>query len=250
MKLLYDCHAHTNYSHGKDTAAEMIATAHEKGLSGIYITEHGPYHLHSRKHFNDREKYLRLREEIENEKKKYPGMDIRFGAEANVISLDGETDVSDGYGDVFDFVNVGYHMMVFMKGIKSEFSLQGRVLLYEKLGMRGLETKFSRTLTDTMLKVLDNYDINMITHPTRYYPMDMDRIASACVKRGTLLEINSAKGILSAEQVRHIAGAFPQVLFAAGSDAHSKDDVGNVKKAFEIIESSGLDISRAVNVLE
>ena len=250
MRLAYDCHTHTNVSHGRDTAAEMIRAAHEKGLSGIWITEHGPAHMSIRKHMyrNKRETYLALRDEIEAEKRKYPGMDIRFGAEANIIALDGEIDTA-GMEDVFEFVNVGYHMMAFMKDLRSELSLQARVIGYKKLGMGFLEDKFSVTLTDVMLRTLGEFRINMITHPTRYYPMDMAQIAAKCSETGTLLEINSPKKLLGAKQLRDIIAVNGTVLFAVGSDAHRKEDVGEVSDAFSIIGESGLPPGRLTNIL-
>ena len=249
MRLVYDCHTHTSYSHGKNTASEMVASAVEKGLSGIWITEHGARHMSAMKHRLDRDRYSRLRDEIEAEKARHPGMDIRYGTEANVLSLDGDTDIS-GYEDIFEFYNVGYHMMVFMNDLRSEASIQGRVILYKKLGMKGLHDGFSRDMTEVMLKVLDNYDINMITHPTRYYPMDMIRIAEKCSQRGTILEINSPKRLLCTEQIRDIIRVNDTVLFAVGSDAHRVEDVGNVSEAFDIIRESGLPLSRITNVKE
>ena len=44
MKINFDLHTHTVYSHGKGTIAENAATAKEKGLYGIGITDHGFSH--------------------------------------------------------------------------------------------------------------------------------------------------------------------------------------------------------------
>lgn len=249
MKLIYDCHTHTNYSHGKNTACEMIKSAYEKGLGGIHITEHGAWHYYAKRNRLDRDAYLRLRDEIEQCKLLYPNMNIKFGVEANVISTDGEIDVFDDYDGVFDFINVGYHMMVVMKNISSNLKIQVRVIGSKKLGMHFLDDKFSEICTETMLKTLNNYNINMITHPTRSYPMDMLRIADKCAERRTLLEINNAKGILSAVQVKEIIGVNDSVMFAVGSDAHNANDVGACDKAFEIIEESEILPDRVVNVI-
>ena len=250
MKLIYDCHTHTSYSHGKNTAREMIARAHEIGLCGIHITEHGYMHYYSRKHHTTSETHLRLRDEVEKCKSLYPDMDIRFGVEANVISLDGETDVPESFDGVYDFINVGYHMMVVMTDIKSELRLQGNVLLYKKLGISSLEPRFCEICTETMLKTLDSYKINMITHPTRSYPMDIGRIAEKCEKTGTLLEINDPKGLLNAELIREVLRVSDKVKFAVGSDAHCVENVGKCDTAFKIIKESGVDIKRVVNAEE
>lgn len=250
MKLIYDPHTHTNYSHGKNTAREMIERAHEINLSGIHITEHGYMHYHSKKHHTTAETHLRLRDEIEKCKSIYPDMDIRFGVEANVINLDGEIDVPPSFDGVYDFINVGYHMMVVMNNLKSEAELQGGVFLYKKLKVTSIEPKFCEKCTQTMLKTLDNYKINMITHPTRSYPLDIGAIAQKCEETNTLLEINSPKALLSAQQVKAVLLISDKVNFAVGSDAHRIEDVGRCETAFRIIKESGVDLKRVVNVEE
>lgn len=248
MKLIYDCHTHTNYSHGKNTAMEMIESAFKKNLSGIHITEHGSWHHYAKRNKLDKEMYLRLRDEIESCKIKYPDMDIKFGVEANIISTDGEIDVFNNYDGVFDFINVGYHMMVVMKNLSSNVNIQARVIASSKLGMHFSDNKFSEICTATMLKTLDNYKINMITHPTRSYPMDMIKIAEKCSETDTLLEINNSKSLLNAEQVKRIISSNDTVMFAVGSDAHNANDVGNCDNAFKIIEESEISLDRVVNV--
>ena len=44
MKINYDLHTHTIYSHGKGTIEENAQAAKEKGLEGIAITDHGFSH--------------------------------------------------------------------------------------------------------------------------------------------------------------------------------------------------------------
>lgn len=44
MKINFDLHTHTVYSHGKGTIAENAKSAAEKGLYGIGITDHGFSH--------------------------------------------------------------------------------------------------------------------------------------------------------------------------------------------------------------
>ena len=42
MKLKYDLHTHTVWSHGKGTVEDNVKEAVKKGLNKIAITDHGP----------------------------------------------------------------------------------------------------------------------------------------------------------------------------------------------------------------
>ena len=40
MKILYDLHTHTYYSHGKDSPRDNVLRAVELGLQAVAISEH------------------------------------------------------------------------------------------------------------------------------------------------------------------------------------------------------------------
>ena len=46
MKLIYDLHTHTVFSHGKGTIEENVKVAKQKGLTKIAITDHGFEHFY------------------------------------------------------------------------------------------------------------------------------------------------------------------------------------------------------------
>ncbi len=246
MQLIYDCHTHTNYSHGKASATLMIEEAHRQGLKGIYITEHGYAH-HYAKELN-REKYLLLKYEIERMQNRYPEMDIKFGVEANIVNVNGRIDIQDDI-DVFDFVNAGFHVMLKMDDIKSYFKMFLPSLMTRRINMPKLYEKTREINTQAAINMLDRYKINMITHPSSNYPLDIEKIARKCAECGTLLEINNARGILNAKQLKE-AALTQNVNFAVGSDAHMVSDVGACERAFEIISASGVSLNRIVNVEE
>ncbi len=246
MKLIYDCHTHTNFSHGKATASEMIKEAHRQGLSGIYITEHGYAHYYAKK--LNREKYLQLKHEIERMKNLYPEMDIRFGVEANIVSTEGRIDIEDDI-DIFDFINAGFHVMIKMDNVKSYTNLFLPSLIAQRIKNEKIYARVCRSCTDAAIKMLDRYDINMITHPTSNYPMFIDELAQKCAQTGTLLEINNSRQKLDAKQLAQAAQT-PGVQFAVGSDAHIVSNVGSCSRAFEIIQQSGVSTDRIVNVVQ
>ena len=79
-RMLYDYHTHTIYSHGKGTVEDNVREAHEKGLSAIAITDHGPGHL---TYGFDMKKVKEIRAEIGRLQEIYPDVKILLGIEAN-----------------------------------------------------------------------------------------------------------------------------------------------------------------------
>lgn len=244
MKLIYDPHTHTYYSHGKNSVMEMVQAANEAGLSGIHITEHGPNHFYARR--MDTSAYRRMRAEVDEAKKAYPDMDIKFGIEANIISTEGDIDVNDEILPLFDVVNAGFHMMCKMKNMRSFFLLLLTTIAIKKLRFKFLSQGAMRRNTAAVIKMLDKYKINMITHPCSNYSFDIVAVAEKCVQKGTLLEINNPRRLANAKMIELVEPT--GVLFALGSDAHKAQDVGNVANALAIVTEAGLPAERIVNV--
>lgn len=244
MKVVKDIHTHTLYSHGENTIEEMVKAAVNAGLEGIHITEHGNAHHTARK--LTRESYSEMRAEIERLRIKYPQIEILFGVEANIISTKGDLEFSEEELKIFDVVNAGFHMMSRMKDIKSFFALTVPAVISNKLKIRVFDNKLKRNSTKAMIKCVYQYNLNMITHPGRYYHIDVVSVARACADKGTLLEINSSCGILRAVDLAKLKDS--NVRFAIGSDAHSAGRVGDFAKSLEIVKESGVGADRIVNV--
>ncbi len=244
MKLTADIHLHTDYSHGLNTVEDMIKAAHNKGLKEIHITEHSYAHYYARK--LNREKYRQLKARIDAVKEQYPDMKILFGAEANVYSVQGDIDIKPQDMDLFEVVNVGFHVMCGMKNLSSYFKIHLLYVLAYKCKLKCFEKASVRYCTQAILGVLDRYKINMITHPMSNYRFDLVTVAEKCARTGTILEINNSRGKLNAQEVESVKHL--DVRFAVGSDAHKTENVGRCETAFEIIKKSGLDLNKLVNV--
>ena len=108
MLLFGDYHTHTKFSrnhHGKSTIEENVKVAVQKGLKEIGITEHGFNHIF----FGVRRKNIKkMRAEIDRLSKIYP-IKIYLGIEANLISSDGDIDLTEEEQTWFDYVVMGYH---------------------------------------------------------------------------------------------------------------------------------------------
>ena len=244
MKVIDDVHTHTYYSHAKNSIEEMVEKASMLGLKSIHITEHGKAHWTARKMNMNR--YREMKEEIVRLRDIYPQIKIVFGVEANIISTEGDLDFTDSELELFDVVNAGFHMMARMKNIKSYLKITFAVILSHKLKIKIFNRSFRKSCTESLIKAINKYDINMITHPTSYYLIDLKRVANECEKTSTLLEINNSRKKLDSDEINSLIQT--DVRFAIGSDAHSVDEVGNFENSRLIVKESGIQLERIVNI--
>lgn len=244
LKLIYDIHTHTDYTHGHSTIEEMVCSAREKKLKGIYITEHAMNHYYAR-HL-DRSKYAQMKAEIVRLREKYPDIEIVFGVEANFISTDGQLDIPQEDIGMYEVILAGFHVMCSMKTLSDFFKLKVLALLANKLKLGFLKSLSSKYCTEAALNALDRYKIMMITHPMSNYCFDLRAVAEKCARKGTLLEINNPRQLLNVQYIASISDI--PVRFGVGSDAHHKDVVGEVFDSFHIIAQSGLAPDRVENV--
>ena len=100
FRLSGDLHIHTNYVDGKHSIADCVRRAEEKGLELIALTEHVRRNLTY--DFNV------LLQEIDKAREKSK-LHIWVGAEAKVIDLDGNLDISNQVRDKVDVVLGSFH---------------------------------------------------------------------------------------------------------------------------------------------
>ena len=111
MALLADYHTHTKYSrngHGKGTIDENVRAAYEKGLRQIAITDHG---FNQKMYGVKRSAIPQIKKEIEDAKECYP-IDVLLGIEANLISSQGDIDLTPTDFEDFDIILCGFHRFV------------------------------------------------------------------------------------------------------------------------------------------
>lgn len=245
FRLIGDYHTHTLYSrngHGKGTIRENAERALSLGLKELYITDHGPGHLF----FGLKRKMIPIvRKEIVDLNKEFEGrIKIFFGVEANVVDYDGKIDIKEDEIKYFDIINVGYHTGVRFLNIKSEILFR-YINPLSKYSSR-LENYIREKNTEALIKIVENYPIRIITHPGEKVNLDIRKLAEACEKQGTLLEINGHHNHISVENLAITAQT--DCRFSVGSDAHFPDAVGSVEGAFRRIEESGIPLTKVENV--
>lgn len=240
MKIFGDYHTHTIYSHGKGTIKQNVESAIKKGLKEIVISDHGPGHVF----YGVRVKHLKkMREEIERLRKEYPQIKIMLGVEANVISVDGDIDIKDEDIKMLDKLLVGFHNGAMPKDFKSFYSLYLKNKLSKIIPSLRKECRIENT--KALIKAINKYNIDIITHPGAKIDIDTRELARAAAKKGTVLEINSSHGYMTVEYVKIAMeeGAY----FAIDSDAHTPENVGNFEKGLKIAKEAGLSADRIIN---
>ncbi len=240
IKLIGDCHTHTIYSHGKGTILDNVMAARDKGLKEIAITDHGFRHFA----FGVKKRKLeKMRREIDAINEKYSDIKVLLGMECNIISRDGKIDIDDDSLKYLDLLAIGYHMMAYLQSLTDYFYIYGKNYI-SKLGKIN-KGKVLQQNTKTMIKAINNYKVNFITHPGARIPMDIKMLAVEAVKAGTALEINSKSNIMSAEDIRFAAKAGAK--FIINSDAHNPFDVGNFEKGIKAANDAGLTNEQILN---
>ncbi len=234
-----DFHTHTFHSDGKGSVLENAWAARRAGLSTVGITDHGPASIGLGV---PRRAWSRVLAEIVAAQKE-TGVEVLFGCEANVVSLDGELDVPEDVRKAMDIVLCGLHRLIIPR------DLSGLRLLAENVApvlTRKQAAKARVDNTKALVNAVSRNDIDIITHPGLKMNIDTAELARACAKRGTALEISAGHPYMTEDFVR--IAARQGVQFVIGSDAHRPRDVGRLERGAKVARAAGLDPSRLLNV--
>ncbi len=231
MKLLADLHTHSKnsrFNHGKNTIEEMAIAANEMGLVEIGITDHGYAHF-----FRTTKLKVKQARKIVDEINTWSKTKVLLGIEADIISEDGELDIDNETLAMLDILVVGYHKMIFTNFA----NFFGKV-------PKTKEAK--QKCTNAFVNCINRYPVTMVSHLDSILTTDLYEIGKACSERGTLVEINNRHTKWTEKQVEDLIAS--GCMFAVSSDAHSRDKVGDVDKAFEIIRKYNIPSERIANV--
>ncbi len=256
MKLKYDLHTHTVFSHGKGAIEDNVKAAIAAGLETIGISDHGPGHVSFGVKHSD---FPVMRAETDRLQRIYPQIRILLGVEANIIDDSGLLDITPEEEKLFDYINAGYHYGVFGRRPFHAAGIHCANLLWELKHSAGAGnsrnevyaegSKDIKTVnTELAIKAIKRNTIMILTHPGAKADVYIEEIAKACAERGTLMEINDGHGFLSVEGIK--AAAATDVRFVISSDAHTPERVGHFRRALQNAKDAGLDLGRIVNLEE
>lgn len=245
MQIIGDYHTHTIYSHGKGTIRDNVEVAINKGLKEVAICDHGPGHVI---YGIKREQIFEMRKEIDQINKEYGkhGIRVLLGLEANVMDYDGNIDVDDEMLQVLDMLLLGFHYGILPRSGKSIGYFYGLNPLSKVLPF--LDKTMVDLNTQAMIKAIEKYPIDIITHPGSKAKMDIEKVAEAAYNHNTALEINSHHSQLSIKNIEKALNT--KVKFYINSDAHHPQDVGEFQEGIMRALYSKIPINRIINAKE
>lgn len=242
MLLFGDYHTHTIYSrfnHGKGTVLENASVAADKGLKQIAITDHGFNH----EFFGIKRKNIpQLQEDILNAKE-ISGVDILLGVEANLISLDGDIDIKEEDYEFLDILLMGHHRTVHMNSMRDKALLNWANLMPQ--AFKPSKEKINRNTT-AILKALDKYPIDIITHLNYGFQTDTIAVAKMAKQKGVYVELNGKRINFTDEEMGIMASE--GVKFVCDSDAHRPERVGEVNNGMNLVYRLGIPLSQVANL--
>lgn len=239
MKILEDYHTHTKFSHGVGTIEDNIQIAIKKGLKTIAITDHGPLLSNYGININEFDK---IQEEIKFLREKYEkNINILLGIEANIIDKYGNIDINEKVLKNIDILLVGIHFDIshidLLNNIRKRINKRDDIKNHIN---KELITEIECINTYAMIKSIENYNIDIITHINDKFPVDVLKVAKVCQKYGTAIEINNFHKHPTVEELCEISNV-ENIKFPVGSDAHRPIDVGNFKMALKKIKSCKIE---------
>jgi len=89
--------------------------------------------------------------------------------------------------------------------------------------------------TEIVQIAIEKNDIDIWTHPNRYFKLDVVEVAKTCAARGTLLELNSKR--ISIRPIDFERCLAVGAKFIIGSDAHTPKRVGDFARVEEFLKN-------------
>jgi putative hydrolase len=245
-RAIADFHTHTKYSAAEGgSIRDNALAAREAGLETLGIADHGPANWgHFR--LTDNAVFERILRESREVEREISGIKILAGVEANIVSYEGDLDVSLEMQRKLDQVLAGFHLTVIPKRLREGLKFAVYRVLSDLSPQ--LRRKARNENTKALIEAVYKNEIDIITHPGLQISIDTPELARACAKRETALEINSKHG---AETVGFInAAAAEGVKFAIGSDAHCPQSVGRLQPGISAAQMAGLKSDQIINVVD
>ena len=221
-------HAHTDQSDGADTWAAMAEATRKRGYAYLGLTDHS-----QTAHYAGGLKAERVaaqQSDIERLNRRSPsGFQVFKGIESDILA-DGSLDYPDEVLDTFDLVIASVH---------SKFDL-------------GREEQ-----TNRIVKAIENPFTTILGHVTGRqllrrpgYEVDLERILGACARHGVAIEINAHPWRLDMDWRWCKRGLELGCLFSINPDAHSTEEIGNVRWGVLVARKGGVPKDRVLNALD
>ena len=219
-----DLHAHTDWSDGTATIAEMAAAAQALGYEYLAITDHSPRLTVA--NGLDADRLARQIAEIDRLNETFEHFTLLKASEVDILK-DGSLDLPDEILKRLDIVVAAIH---------SAFDLP------------------REEQTRRMLRAIDNPLVSIIAHPTgrligkrEPYAIDIDRVIAAAAAGGCALEINSQPDRLDLDDVHVMAARAAKAKLVISTDAHSPDMLDWIRYGLDQARRGWLEAGDVVN---
>jgi len=220
-----DLHCHTTLSDGRNTLEEMAEAARRRGYAYLAVTDHSATHGFG----NDvTAKQLAKRiEEVRAYNESAPrGFRLLAGSEVN-LGMDGEPDYPDSLLAELDWAIGSVH---------TSFAIG--------------EAK----MTERVIAAMDHPLIDCIGHLTgrlllrrEPYGVDIERIAEAAARTGTMLEINGNPNRRDLNEGHAKIAAEAGVTIVCNTDAHGVETLDNIKYSVATARRAWLESKQIAN---
>jgi DNA polymerase (family X) len=219
-----DLHSHTTLSDGRNSLEEMAAAARDRGYSYLALTDHSATHGFGN-HVTAEQLWQRV-EEVREWNRGKKGFRLLAGSEVN-IGMDGSLDYPDDLVDALDWVVASVH---------TSFAIS------------------ERAMTERVLAAIENPGVDCIGHLTgrligrrEPYGIDVEAIAEAAARTGTMLEINGNpnRRDLSEQHARLAAEA--GVWIVVNTDAHGVETLDNIAYGIATARRAWLTADQVAN---
>jgi DNA polymerase (family 10) len=220
-----DLHSHTTLSDGRNSLGEMAEGARRRGYAYFAITDHSASHG-----FGDHVTAKRLAKRIEEvrawNESSARGFRLLAGSEVN-IGTKGELDYPDELLAELDWVVASVH---------TSFGIS------------------ERAMTERVLAAIDHPLVDCIGHLTgrlllrrEPYAVDVERIAEAAARTGTMLEINGNpnRRDLSERHAKLAAEAGARIV--CNTDSHGVDTLPNMQYSVATARRGWLSAEQVAN---
>lgn len=246
MRITGDYHTHTKFSHGMGSIEENIISAISKGLDVICISDHGPSFL---PYGIVKDDYYRMRLEVDRLLGIYGGkIKILLGIEANIMDSDGNLDIDDEMLEYCDMLLVGFHYDIIYRELIEPLRKSSRRGFVPGRYTRTSELlpRIISTNTSALIKCLGRYQVDILTHLSDEFPVDISKVIPYIVAKDTLIELNNFHRPISNGDMSMLL-ATDKISFVINSDAHRPSDVGNISIVSKRIKKSSIPRSRIIN---
>ena len=220
-------HAHSTFSDGRATVAEMAAAAKKLGWSWFGLSDHSrsAHYAHGLEVDRVREQWAVI-DDLNARSRKFQ---VLKGIESDILA-DGGLDYPREVLEGFDFVVASVHAQMSMPAAE---------------------------MTKRVLVALENPFTAVLGHPTgrlllerEGFGIDLEAVLGACVRLGVAVEINANPHRLDLDWRRIRAWRESGLRFVIGPDAHEPAGLAHVRLGVGLARKGGLTRESLLNCLD